>query len=1100
LIISLLVGGWRYLANPNAAGALDFTQKAVGTATSAGGVQKMAVADMDDDGRKDIVTAGSDGVKVYQQQSNGTFHTTTLDEVKAVQVFIADFDKDGAPDILVTLKESTPSLKWYHNLGGLNFSGATIATGGNAIAGVGDLDKDGNKDIAVAYNNGGNIVLQRWMGDGSGNFTVTNLDTNAKITSLAVGDINGDSYDDIVVGSDNGLQRWYTTDGLNWTRADIDEANPNKSVIAIADMNNDGKGDIVTGDMNTNKVAYYRNLDNSSWKRAVLDGDPDPSGIALGDLDSDGQMDILVSSQDDNNVLWYRNSNGAFKATTIASKLQSVPDVVFSDVNGDSAPDFVTGDLQRGTVYEYLRVYTKPKATAPDNISQSTDGSGRVTFTSTISDNNQLTTRLRVQYSPDKGVHWYKPWLTAVSANTGSLDLKNSNEYQVGSTNPIDTDTSNVELTFTWDTKSVENTGGPIVGDIETVQLRLIPKDAKNIGDASVSGTFEVDNKGPTVAGPAQVTAMTDKAATLAWDTATDNNGVQYVVYYGDNSSDVSNKTSSKWDSKKDEKLGDQSTTGTTITDIQSNATYYFKLFARDSFGNETGTATVHAAPGEVPDAVVSPTPQASAAPEASSEPQSSPTGSPEASLGPIAETSPSPTASPSPLEVVPPTTETNQPPTADAGPDQVVNPRALVILDGTTSTDPNGDTLSYSWRELLGPQVELLSDHTATPSFSADQENATYIFALTVRDPKGASAVDTVTIATKALPPAPVTAVTVSAKPSPQAEPTAAAQPFWVTGIAAPSDIILLVISLISAALSLVERVFLGARQKKQVGTVLHTAGQETPKGKVVHYKTGEPIAGVEVLIYGSDGKLRATERTNAKGEFPTLLPVGEYTLGVQAPGFVFTPPASNTLKPETGILYAGGKITISDAGHPIDIVIPMKPTGVEISDSRVRFLHAWQSIQHISRLLSWPLFLAGAGLNTALIFLVPTFFYLAVEFTYVVLVIVKVALEIRVRPAYGLVRDAITHVPLDLAVVRLFETGTNRLVMTRVANAQGKFFALPPQGSYTITVTKPGYGVFSRDNVQISADRDSTLQLTADLMPVAPMAGLAQARAAVL
>jgi hypothetical protein len=70
----------------------------------------------------------------------------------------------------------------------------------------------------------------------------------------------------------------------------------------------------------------------------------------------------------------------------------------------------------------------------------------------------------------------------------------------------------------------------------------------------------------------------------------------------------------------------------------------------------------------------------------------------------------------------------------------------------------------------------------------------------------------------------------------------------------------------------------------------------------------------------------------------------------------------------------------------------------------------------------------------------------------------------------------------------------------MTRVTNNQGKFFALPPAATYMVTVTKPGYAVFSKQNVAISPDQDSVLQITTDLMPVTPQSGLAAARAAVL
>ncbi|MEX2054881.1 MAG: carboxypeptidase-like regulatory domain-containing protein, partial [Candidatus Andersenbacteria bacterium] len=162
---------------------------------------------------------------------------------------------------------------------------------------------------------------------------------------------------------------------------------------------------------------------------------------------------------------------------------------------------------------------------------------------------------------------------------------------------------------------------------------------------------------------------------------------------------------------------------------------------------------------------------------------------------------------------------------------------------------------------------------------------------------------------------------------------------------------------------------------------------------------------------------------------------------------------------------------------------------------------LHIWQTMQHLGRVLSWPIFLAGALLNTVLVFMAPRPLYLVIEITYIALVIIKIALEVRIRPAYGQVRDAITHVPLDLAVVRLFEQGTNRLIMTRVTNNQGKFFALPPAGTYTVTISKAGYATFSKQDVELTSEHDTTLQLTADLMPVAPPGGgLAQARASVL
>lgn len=366
----------------------------------------------------------------------------------------------------------------------------------------------------------------------------------------------------------------------------------------------------------------------------------------------------------------------------------------------------------------------------------------------------------------------------------------------------------------------------------------------------------------------------------------------------------------------------------------------------------------------------------------------------------------------------------------------------------------------------------------------------------LTVKDERGASSTDLVTVAVQNLPAASLAPVAiVSASPTPSAQQPS--KGFLFT-LLKPINTALFAIALILTILALLERII----RSLKVGSRGSTFAPElnTPHGRVVHYRTGAPIAGVQIMIYDASGKLRSTDRTNEKGEFSSLFPVGEYTIGVHAPGFIFSGVASHLTSIARGLIYTGGKITVTDSTKPLDISIPMKPSREEVGSWAARFLPIWQVIQYLSRILSWPVFIVGAIVNTALVFLLPGFVLLAVEVMYVVLIIIKVALEMRVRPAYGLVRDAITHVPLDLAVVRLFDQKTNRLVMTRVANSQGKFFALPPSGIYMITVIKSGYAPFTRDNVVIELTEDSVLQMTADLMPAAPQATFAGLMAGVI
>jgi hypothetical protein len=91
-----------------------------------------------------------------------------------------------------------------------------------------------------------------------------------------------------------------------------------------------------------------------------------------------------------------------------------------------------------------------------------------------------------------------------------------------------------------------------------------------------------------------------------------------------------------------------------------------------------------------------------------------------------------------------------NQEPTANAGSDQTVNEGDTVSLDGSGSSDPDGDTLTYAWTQTAGTQVTLDDASSATPSFTAPDVGAdgeTLTLELTVDDGNGHTATDAVAI-----------------------------------------------------------------------------------------------------------------------------------------------------------------------------------------------------------------------------------------------------------------------------------------------------------------------------------------------------------------
>jgi PKD repeat protein len=84
-----------------------------------------------------------------------------------------------------------------------------------------------------------------------------------------------------------------------------------------------------------------------------------------------------------------------------------------------------------------------------------------------------------------------------------------------------------------------------------------------------------------------------------------------------------------------------------------------------------------------------------------------------------------------------------NAPPVADAGADQQVVLGASVTLDGTGSSDPDGDELTYSWVSDLEPDLEIASTASPNATFTV---NGTHTVTLTVSDGQFNSS-DTVTV-----------------------------------------------------------------------------------------------------------------------------------------------------------------------------------------------------------------------------------------------------------------------------------------------------------------------------------------------------------------
>jgi len=168
--------------------------------------ENAAVADVNGDGKPDIVVANPDDLAVLLGNGDGTFQTAVAYGSGGRYpslAGVADVNGDGKPDIVAVNVCSTPVQCTEGAMGVLLGNGdgtfqtpAAYGSGGlyPFSAAVADLDGDGKPDIVVANDDGAVNVL---LGNGDGTFqSAVNYGTNEY--SFAVADVNGDGKPDLL--------------------------------------------------------------------------------------------------------------------------------------------------------------------------------------------------------------------------------------------------------------------------------------------------------------------------------------------------------------------------------------------------------------------------------------------------------------------------------------------------------------------------------------------------------------------------------------------------------------------------------------------------------------------------------------------------------------------------------------------------------------------------------------------------------------------------------------------------------------------------------------------------------------------------------------
>jgi hypothetical protein len=307
----------------------------------------------------------------------------------ATSVAVADVNRDGKPDLLVTNYCGEDCTQGRVDVllgnGDGTFQPAVSYASGGSIASsvaVADVNGDGNADLVVTnfctssincsaldgvFGSLGAVTVLIGNADGTFQSAVTYGSGGYGALSVAVEDVNGDGKPDLLVANHSPITNGSVGvligngDGTFQTAVTYGSGGIDASWITVADVNGDGKPDVlvinqINGSGNGVLGVLLGNGDGS-FKTAVPygSGGYDSMSVAVADLNGDGKLDVLVtnfcpvSNSDCDNYrvsgtvgVLLGNGDGSFQpVVTYRSGGVFAWSVAVGDVNGDGKPDLL---------------------------------------------------------------------------------------------------------------------------------------------------------------------------------------------------------------------------------------------------------------------------------------------------------------------------------------------------------------------------------------------------------------------------------------------------------------------------------------------------------------------------------------------------------------------------------------------------------------------------------------------------------------------------------------------------------------------------------------------------------------------------------------